>query len=219
MLLHAHTQTPFLQRGALSTMVGFLLCTSELGCSKRTTLSRPLLQQVRSVEGGQKRIRVLLNHRIELEHGVPFGDEIKVDHRLHPRKVRASTRTVVGRQTQGKILATKIIDGSRKLWVSFDHRCRLLVCAFQFIESGTRDRFMLQNFPETLPPGAHGHLLRGLRRRPLEFGSLQASELRHLIWYATDSNQEILTVHLEIRVARKLGRHRRKHARGWGPHK
>lgn len=216
MIFHEYTSKLLTQRNLLTAL--FVVGTNA-GCSTRTRLSRPLLQQVRSVDGGQKRIRVLLNRRIELDHGIAFGTELKVDRRFHPREQNASKRSVVGRQTQGKILATKLVDDRRHLWVSFDHRCRLLVCAFIFIETTARDRFVLKSFPETLPPGARGNIRRGLRRWPLEFGPLESTDAQQPIWFAKKPNKEVVTVHLEIRVAKKFGRRHQEHARGWGQNK
>lgn len=207
-----HTQLINHYFGLLAAIAAALLASA---CGHRVDLTRAYLQQVQAVDGGQKRIRVLLSHRIRLEHGAPLDSEARVDGRLHLTHTERSLLSTYGRRVRGKILATKHIDGRRYIWVSFDRKCRLLVCAFRFAEHPSRKLFVLQGLPETLPPGATGKMYRGLKAHPLEFGQPEP-QASFPAWFATtNDDDEYLMIHLDLRVASPLRRRKKRWPRGW----
>jgi len=124
-------------RALVTAVISAVLAT---GCYKRVTLTPPELARLSAIDG--EALRVYVGRKLIVAHeDVDEPDAIEVANRKVVQETRRATiKVVIGRNTPGKIVGEDLLNGQRRLWVTFDPACAAPACAFAFVQNTVAPR-------------------------------------------------------------------------------
>lgn len=172
---------------------------SAAGCSHRISLDRARFERKIAVSAANaSRIRVYLNHRLEVTYRLPRNGASRVSSDIHLLGRRRIVHEVIGTGARGKLIGVAERDGRPVLHVTFEDSCDDLRCAYTFVAQDDGRRFSLAAVPDRPPATLRVRARdRGLRRR-LEPGYLHHLGEAATVYRGLRKRRGPLTVDLEV---------------------
>jgi hypothetical protein len=128
----------------LATMV--LLLAGASGCAVRLKLADIDLEEARQTESmGQ--LRVYPSNRTISNYDEPALRTVVVAREIRQRSRRERVKIILRRNTSGAIVGEDLLNGQKRLWVTFDRQCSEPGCAYGFVQLEDA-RYVLVSVPE-----------------------------------------------------------------------
>lgn len=197
----ACSSRPALRLGrALGLSLGLALAAST-GCAARYKLSDADLQQADDA-GARAELRVYPSNRTISVYDEPALRTVTISREIRQRSRRERRKRILSRETSGAIIGEDLLNGQRRLWVTFDRRCATPECAYGFVQ-GEDARYLLVQVPERegfAPPRIYRSCR--LKRHRLTPGHLRALSEANRV-YRLERKRRIPVVFLEVKRAKQ----------------
>lgn len=183
----------------LAHLAALLTLLGAAGCSHRIALDRARFERKIAVSAANaSRIRVYLNHRLDVTYKVPRNGASRVSSDIHLLGRRRIVHEVIRSGARGKLIGVAERDGRPVLHVAFDDACDDLGCAYTFVAQEDGRRFSLAAVPDRPPATLRVSARdRGLRRR-LSLGYLRHLGEPAMVFRGLRKRRGPLTVDLEV---------------------
>jgi hypothetical protein len=178
------------------SMVGLLLAVGS-GCARRLKLADVDLEEARQAESLDK-LRVYPSNRTISNYDEPALTTVVVSREIKQRSNRERQKRILRRNTSGAIVGEDLLNGQKRLWVTFDRQCSDPTCAYGFVQLEDM-RYVLASVPERegyAPAKVYRSLV--LKRHRMKIGQVRSLSDANRV-YKLERKRRSPVVFLEVK--------------------
>lgn len=183
--------------------VALLGCLSLSGCAARYILGDNVLVEAKEKESLDN-LRVYVSNRTITVYERKEFDKRVIRREIEDQSQKKELRRTLTRRKTGGYVGEDLLNGARRIWVSFDRRCRDPDCAYGFVQ--TEDgRYRLVTLPERADYDAPNAFRScRIKRHRLELGNLRSlSDNNPVYKLKRKKKKRPKTIFLEVKKKKK----------------